>query len=203
MVAREITQTFPAGFTPTTLTIDIASTWHDGHKGTDTQTTSIASLNCAAPPAQTLAGHIYLCQDGNPTLTEESGGTVGATGPQTVPTQGNPLSPINVDAGGYTMTATPPPNYTLVACGGSSVPSSDGSSATESVTVPSGGAGVGIFYVTAVTTTPATSTTTTTSQPVTSPSQTPPRGSDHTRLTDDLTGDDALHLGLHRCAGRQ
>ena len=43
---------------------------------------------------------------------------MGATGPQTVPTQGNPLTPVNVDAGGYTMTATSPPNFTLVACGG-------------------------------------------------------------------------------------
>ena len=68
---------------------------------------------------------------------------MGAAGPQTVPVQGNPLTPINVDAGTYTMTATSPPNFTLVACGGSSTPNSDGSSATESVNVPSGGAGVG------------------------------------------------------------
>ena len=45
------------------------------------------------------------------------------------------------------MTATAPPGYQLVVCGGSSTPNSSGSSATESVTVPSGGAGVGIFYV--------------------------------------------------------
>jgi hypothetical protein len=173
-----ITQTLPSGFTPTTLAIEIQSRWSDTTLKDDFGSASIADLNCAAPPTQTLAGHIYLCQDSNPTTTEESGGTVGATGAQTVPTQGNPLTPINVAAGGYTMTATPPPNFTLVACGGSSTPNSDGTSATESVTVPSGGAGVGIFYVTAISTTPVTTPPTTpttpTSQPTTSPSQTTP-----------------------------
>jgi hypothetical protein len=173
-----ITQTLAAGFTPTTLSIEIQSRWGDTTLKNDTGAASIADLNCAAPPTQTLAGHIYLCQDGNPTTTEETGGTVGATGPQTVTTQGNPLNPINVDAGGYTMTATPPTNFTLVVCGGTSTPNSDGTSATESVTVPSGGAGVGIFYVTAISTTPVTTPVTTpttpTSQPTTSPSQTTP-----------------------------
>ena len=46
------------------------------------------------------------------------------------------------------MTATPPPDYLLVACGGSSGPASGGNTATEGVTVPAGGSGVGIFYVT-------------------------------------------------------
>jgi hypothetical protein len=169
----QITQTLPATFTKTNLTINISSTWSDGHQGTDVGTASIVDLNCAAPPTQTLAGHIYLCNNSNPTTTEESGGTVGATGAQNVPTQGNPLTPINVNAGGYTMTATPPSGFILVACGGNSTPTSDGSSATEPVTVPSGGAGVGIFYVTASApvTTPTTITPT---QPVTSPSQTTP-----------------------------
>ena len=46
------------------------------------------------------------------------------------------------------MTATPPPGFVLVTCGGSSVPALSGSTATEAVTVPPGGSGVGIFYVT-------------------------------------------------------
>src|ERR1700722_18524406 len=169
-----ITQTLPAGFTPANLSMHIASAWSDHHQGTDVGAASIADLNCAAAPTQTLAGHIYLCDaHGNPTVTEESGGTGGATGAPTVPTQGNPLNPINVNAGGYTMTATPPSGFILVVCGGNSSPTSDGSSATEAVTVPSGGAGVGIFYVTA--STPVTTPTTIApSQPVTSPSQTPP-----------------------------
>jgi hypothetical protein len=169
----KIIQTLPAGFPTTNLTMRIASTWSDGHQGTDVGTASIADLNCAAPPTQTLAGHIFLCQNSNPTQTEESGGTISATGPQVVASQGNPLTPLSVKAGDYTMTATPPSGFILVACTGSSTPTSDGSSATEPVTVPSGGAGVGIFYVqaSAPVTTP---TTITPSQPVTSPSQTTP-----------------------------
>ena len=103
------------------------------------------------PVTQTIAGHIYLCTNGTPTTTEESGGTLAASGPSTLSATPNPLAPTGVNAGGYTMTATAPPGYQLVVCGGSSTPNSSGSSATESVTVPSGGAGVGIFYVVPVT----------------------------------------------------
>ena len=99
---------------PEPLTLDISSRWSDRDMGTDTATTSIAALNCAGTTVQTLAGHIYLCQNDNPTTTEVLGGTVGATGPQTVPTQGNPLNPDDVDAGNYTMTATPPPGFKMV-----------------------------------------------------------------------------------------
>ena len=104
------------------------------------------------------------------------------------------------------MTATPPPNFTLVACGGSSTPNSDGTSATESVNVPSGGAGVGIFYVTAISTTPVTTPTDhaddATSQPTTSPSQTTP--TTHRDDARDGTADHGpLDARLHRCAGRQ
>jgi hypothetical protein len=112
--------------------------------------------------SQTIAGHIYLCNSGAPTTTEQSGGTLAASGPTTLAATANPLAPTQVNAGGYTMTATPPPGYTLVVCTGSSTPNSSGSTATEAVTVPSGGAGVGIFYVvatTAVVTNPTTATT--------------------------------------------
>ena len=124
-------------------------TWSDGLTVADTFTFSL-SESCGAP-AQTIAGHIYLCNAGNPTTTEEPGGTLAASGPTTVPATANPLAPTSVAAGGYTMTATTPEGYTLVTCGGSSTPDGSGSSATEPVTVPSGGAGVGIFYVTPVT----------------------------------------------------
>jgi len=116
------------------------------------------------PVSQTIAGHIYLCANSAPTTTEQSGGTLAASGPTTVSATPNPLAPVPVNAGGYTMTATPPAGYTLVACTGSSTPDSSGSTATESVTVPSGGAGVGIFYVVA---TPV----------VTNPTATPPTNS--------------------------
>ena len=132
------------------ITIDISSTWSDSYSTTDVGTYDLSQLDCGAP-SQTIAGHIYLCNNANPTTTEESGGTLAASGATPVSATPNPLAPTEVGAGAYTMTATPPPGYQLVACGGSSTPSASGSTATESVTVPSGGAGVGIFYVTSVT----------------------------------------------------
>jgi hypothetical protein len=146
-----LTQTLPAGTALGTLTMNIDSKWTpDGYSRTDSGTFSLASSNCAAP-VQTIGGHIYLCNDSNPTTTEESGGTLAATGPQSISSTSNPLAPTNVEAGDYTMTANAPAGYTLVVCGGSSTPSGSGTSATESVTVPSGGAGVGDFYVTPIT----------------------------------------------------
>ncbi len=143
-----LTQNLPATASGT-ITIDISSQWSDGFSTTDTGSYDLSQLNCGGPH-QTIAGHIYLCLNGNPTTTEESGGSLAASGPSTVPATPNPLAPTGVNAGGYTMTAGAPPGYQLVVCGGSSTPNSSGSSATESVTVPSGGAGVGIFYVTQV-----------------------------------------------------
>ncbi len=140
-----LTQTLPATASGT-ITIDISNTWSDGLSSTLTGSYDLSQLSCAAP-VQTIGGHIYICNDGNPTTTEESGGTLAASGPTTVPVTANPLAPTSVLAGGYTMTATSPPGFQLVSCGGSSTPDGSGSSATESVTVPSGGAGLGIFYV--------------------------------------------------------
>ena len=135
----EITQTLPAGFTPGSLTLDISSRWSHGDQATDTATTSIAALNSAGTTVQTLSGHIYLCQNDNPTTTEVLGGTIGATGPQTVPTQGNPLNPDDVDAGNYTMTATPPPGFTMVRCNDAvSTQTVNGSHAIETDPRPNG-----------------------------------------------------------------
>jgi hypothetical protein len=144
-----LTQTLPATATGT-ITLDTSTTWSDGTVVTDSGTASLAGLNCAAP-VQTISGHIYLCNNSNPTTTEESGGTLAASGPSTVAATGNPLPATGVNSGGYTMTATPPSGYYLVACSGTSTPNSGGTSATEPVTVPSGGTGVGIFYVTPIT----------------------------------------------------
>ena len=99
---------------------------------------------------QTLAGHIYVCSaSGAATTTEIAGGTLAATGPQTVATQANPLVPTAVVTGPYTMTATSPGGYLFVACGGRATVGSGGTAATESVMAPPGGAGVGLFYVAA------------------------------------------------------
>ncbi len=101
---------------------------------------------------QTIAGHIYLCNAGTQSTTEVPGGSLAAAGSglTTVPSTDNPLAPTSVLAGTYTMTATTPPGYQLASCSGSSTPNGPGTSATESVNVPSGGAGVGIFYVTSI-----------------------------------------------------
>ncbi len=140
-----LTQTLPATASGL-ITLDTLTRWSDGFSTTDTGSYDLTPLNCGAP-SQTIAGHIYLCVNGAPSTTEQSGGTLAASGPTTLSATPNPLAPTQVNAGGYTVTATAPPGYTLVACTGSSTPDSSGSTATESVTVPSGGAGVGIFYV--------------------------------------------------------
>jgi len=142
-----VTQTLPPSASGP-ITIDISSSWSDSFSTTDVGSYDLSQLHCVAP-TQTIAGHIYLCNNGNPTTTEESGGTLGASGPTPVSATPNPLAPTEVGAGAYTMTAAAPPGYQLVVCGGSSTPGASGSTATESVTVPSGGAGVGIFYVVA------------------------------------------------------
>jgi hypothetical protein len=153
-----VTQTLPPSASGL-ITIDISSTWSDSFSTTDVGTYDLSQLQCGAP-TQTIAGHIYLCNNANPTTTEQSGGTLAASGATPVAATPNPLAPTEVGAGTYTMTATPPTGYQLVVCSGSSTPSPSGSTATESVTVPSGGAGVGIFYVVAIPVTTSTATST-------------------------------------------
>jgi hypothetical protein len=103
---------------------------------------------CATPTfpvTQTIVGHIYLCTGGSngATTTEVPGGKLAVTqgGTTTIPATANPLGPTQVPAGTYTMTATViPTGYHLAKDCGSQAN-------TQTVTVPSGGQGVGIFYV--------------------------------------------------------
>ena len=150
------TQTLP-GSTTGTDTLTILGTWSTGFVQTPNPSGTVTLPGgCTAlpppppPPVQSISGHIYNCPADTATTTEVPGGTLGATGPQTVATGPNPLASTSVAAGGYTMTATPTDGYTLVACGGTSVPDTGGTSAAEPVTVPSGGSGVGVFYETAI-----------------------------------------------------
>jgi len=68
-----------------------------------------------------------------------------------VSTQANPLAPVSVASGNYTMSATNPTGFLLVSCGGSATVSGTGLTASQSVTSPPGGAGVGVFYASAPT----------------------------------------------------
>jgi uncharacterized repeat protein (TIGR01451 family) len=89
-------------------------------------------------PTQTLAGVINVCATG----LQVSGGTLSATGEgQTFTGVANPMAPVEVPAGDYTMTAAAPAGFHLVVCDGL------GSTGAETVGVPVGGAGVGVFYV--------------------------------------------------------
>jgi uncharacterized repeat protein (TIGR01451 family) len=158
-LSAALTQKLPAQASGV-VTLNTNSTWADGTNVSDSGTAELSGLHCgapaspphASPPApptvQTIAGHIYLCDSTHPTTTEVPGGTLASTGPQTLGSSPNPLVSTKVASGGYTMTATPPPDYLLVVCGGSSTPASAGNAATEGVAVPAGGSGVGIFYVT-------------------------------------------------------
>jgi len=102
------------------------------------------------PPIPTIAGHIYLCTPaGATTIDEVLGGTVSATGPQTLASQANPLNPTSVASGTYEMTADFPTGYLLVACGGTATVASGGLTASQSVTATPAGTGVGLFYASA------------------------------------------------------
>jgi hypothetical protein len=101
---------------------------------------------CGPPPPTTIAGDIDLC--GASVTSEVPGGTLAVTGPQTLASQPNPLTPTPVTASpGYTMTATAPSGYVFVICGGTATVGSSGVTASEPVVVPNGGPGVGVFYV--------------------------------------------------------
>jgi hypothetical protein len=125
----------------------------DGVSNSPTQTVVVPSggsgtgIFYVSHITQIIAGHIFDCTGGTPTTTEVPGGTLGATGPQTVATQPNPLNPTSVAVGTYTMSATSPSGFQFVQCGSTATIGTPPTSATESVTVPSGGSGVGIFYV--------------------------------------------------------
>jgi hypothetical protein len=143
-----ITQVLPSSTTGPAVLV-VKGVWSDNFTTTNTGSTPLPS-GCPAP-VQTLAGHIYLCSAGtSPTTTEVPGGTLAATGPQTVAATANPLAATNVAAGQYSVTATPPSGYELVTCGGSSAVAPGGGTATEAATVPAGGTAVAVFYVTAL-----------------------------------------------------
>ena len=64
-----------------------------------------------------LGAHIYACNGGSQTTNEVAGGTLAASGPTTVPVQANPLGPVTVSTGDYTVNATAPATYHFITCG--------------------------------------------------------------------------------------
>ena len=106
---------------------------------------------CGPPPSpsSTIAGDIFLCSATGQTRTEVGGGTLAATGPESVPTGTNPLAPTKVLSGSYMMTASSPSGFGFVTCQGSASVASTGLTASVPVFVPAGGAGLGTFYVVA------------------------------------------------------
>lgn len=121
------------------------------------------SVTPVIPTTQTLGAHIYLCLNGSSSMVEINGGQLSATGPQNLAAVGNPLGDVSVLPGDYVISGTAPDGYTFVACS----PLSQavfGPTATTSVNVPVGGAGVGALYVSTTSVpntqgTPATPTT--------------------------------------------
>ncbi len=95
--------------------------------------------SCGTPVGADDRRADLLCSSGNPTKTDVPGGTLGATGAETVKPVSDPMPPTDVAAGSYIVTATDPPGYTLVSCHGSGIPALNGLSATETVAVPSRG----------------------------------------------------------------
>jgi uncharacterized repeat protein (TIGR01451 family) len=150
-----IVQTLPSSATGS-VTLSFTGTWSDGVTNSNSGSYALSSNpSCGAPvQTETIGGQIYLCSSGNPTTTSVPGGKLAATGPQDVSAVADPMAPTSVPAGSYSMTATAPPGYTLVACRGSAEPAADGLTATEAVAVPAGGNGEGTFYAAAPTVIP-------------------------------------------------
>ncbi|HEY5251199.1 MAG TPA: hypothetical protein VIJ09_06045 [Acidimicrobiales bacterium] len=138
--------------TPCTFQADVSQTTASGQTTyySGTRRTLPSCGGTPPPPTSTIAGDIFLCSaTGTQTTTEVSLGSLAVTG--TSLSQGNPLPPTTIASGTYTMTANAPTGYNFVTCMGSAVPDVSGLTASDDVIVPPGGAGMGNFYVVAVT----------------------------------------------------
>jgi hypothetical protein len=115
--------------------------------GTITDTSGFTVNSFPQVVTQTIQGEIYECVNGRPTTTLASGGTISVPGLSL--SSPNPLPPTEVPAGSGAMDATSPSGYHFVACTQTGVTiTNHGTKASQTVTVPPGGAGNGIFYVT-------------------------------------------------------
>ena len=118
--------------------------------GPPVKATSSVSIPYVPPVVQTIAGNIYECVNGAVSTTLASATGAALSAPTTPPVTGtNTIPATDVAAGTFTMSATAPTGDVFVACGVATPPTiaGGGLSATQPVIVPSGGAGVGNFYV--------------------------------------------------------
>ena len=109
----------------------------------------VQPLTPPPPAAQTLDGSILLCgTDGTPTTRSVDGGSLSVlNGPTVVATAANQLGSTAVPAGTYTLDASAPASYMFVTCGTTGTTVSSPTAATQTVVVPTGGAGHGSFFV--------------------------------------------------------
>lgn len=135
----------PAGQSLTD-TVDVAV--HDA--GNPNNSASAHSSSTVTTQAvQAISGSILLCDPtGAPTTTAVGGGTITvSSGASVVTTAHDQLSATHVAAGSYALDATAPSQYQFVGCGQSGVTIASPASASQSLTVPAGGSGHGVFYV--------------------------------------------------------
>ncbi len=118
-----------------------------GMDETDDNPADNTSTVCVDVRTQTISGQVYLCINGVPSTQLVGGATIAV--PAAGISGGNPLATTPVPAASYAMNATVPSTYKFVACGQSGVTIGTPTSATQTVVVPPGGNGNGIFYATA------------------------------------------------------
>lgn len=139
---KRIRATLPANPPPGSYTATI--------KGWDTDQTrpgadcGTASWTFSVQPAAqgSLAGDILLCASG----VSVSGGTISASGPQSIPAAANPVSYPHVTPGSYLVSADAPPGYHFVRCNAGATIASP-NRATLTVSVPANGSGSARFFV--------------------------------------------------------
>ena len=116
------------------------------HGGGGNRKARPSCFQVAKEPSQTIQAEIFKCVNGAPTQQLAAGGTLAV--PAAGLSSANPLSATAVAAGSYAVKATVSAGQKLVACGQGGVTiGANGTSASQSVTVPAGGTGDGKFYV--------------------------------------------------------
>lgn len=136
--------TFTADVTSDPAGAKISYRFHDVNNDASGSWSSTESVT-GGPITQTLRSEIYTCVQGAPSTSLAPGGSIAV--PAASLSSANPLSATQVPAATYTVNATAPSGYQFVACGQTGVTIPSPGSASQNVTVPTGGSGDGKFYV--------------------------------------------------------